>query len=356
MQFDEAVLKENPEDIKNKITLQLKQIASREYSTYFKYFSDKDDVFKSIFINQEIRFTQPRAFNDPLEFSPTMRFHDDKSNYQFYDFNGTRFPSVELFYRVQIIESQINSYGILSLTKVPDSFDMWSQYANGHRGFVIEFKADFYRHKLMKSKSGEEYPVKEVNYVDDYTVNLENLVDKNREIPIKVLHNELFFKKTARWKHEHEYRMVRPLSDLPAYQSPKTNYPYTDVNPYLFPFDWDCISSIILGASMSQEKKSQIAHCCEKNNIPLSQAYILRDFKDGFGKPSIVFTLLIDDSNKDILLKVKPQLFCTDTVSLSYQYGLVKITKISDLPYYRDYEEIVKELYRNLQNPKDTTN
>ncbi len=249
---------ENTEDIRQYIAREQERFASREFDSYFKYFSDHDKVREGIFKYQSIRFTQPRAFNDPLEFSPTLRFHDNKSNYQFYDLDGIIFPSVEFFHRVQIIESQINAYGILSLTKIPDSFDMWSQYANGHRGFVIEFKDDFYRHPLMKSKAGAEYPVRKVEYVEDYAIYLEDLVDANKEIPIEVLHNELFFKKTSRWEHEDEYRMVRPLADSPDYQPQKTGYVYTDVNVYLFPFDWDCVSSIILGADMSIKNKREI--------------------------------------------------------------------------------------------------
>lgn len=344
----------NTEDIRQEIARQQELIASREFDSYFKYFSDHKKVMQGILEHQKIRFTQPRAFNDPLEFSPTMRFHDNQSNYQTYDLDGTIFPSVELFFRVQIIESQINSYGILSLTKIPDSFDMWSQYANGHRGFVIEFKDDFCHHPLMKSKTGDEYPVRKVEYVEDYAIYLEDLVNTNKEIPIEVIHNELFFKKTSRWEHEHEYRMVRPLADSPDYQPPETSYPYTDVTPYLFPFHWDCVSSIILGANMSTENKKQVVKCCEEHNIPLSQAHIIRDHKDRFGKPSTIITLPINENNKSILLKSKPQLFCTDTFRLNYQYEVAKIAKITDLPYYKGHEVIVEQLCRNLKSDSDS--
>ncbi len=283
------------EDIRQEITRQHELIASREFDSYFKYFSDKDEVMEGIFKEQKIRFTQPRVLNDPLEFSPTMRFLDNRSNYQFYDLDGNIFPSVEFFFRVQIIESQINSYGILSLTKIPDSFDMWSQYANGHRGFVIKFKDDFYRHPLMKSKAGDEYPVRKVEYVDDYSICLDDLVDKNHEIPIEVIHNELFFKKTSRWKHECEYRMVRSLEGHPDYQPPKTNYIYTDTKKYLFPFDWSIVSSIILGANMSTENKRQIVQYCKEHKIHCSQAYIIRDHEDRFGRPSTIITFGINE-------------------------------------------------------------
>ena len=340
-------------DIKQEISRQQKLFTNRELDTFFKYFSDNEKVFEGIFKEQKIRFTQPRAFNDPLEFSPTILFHDNKGNYQSYDLHGTTLPSVASFFRIQIIESQINSYGILSLTKIPDSFDMWSQYSNGHRGFVIEFKGNFYHHPVMKSKTKQEYPARKVEYVDDYCLYLEDLVGENKEIPIEVLHNELFLKKTSRWSYEHEYRMVRPLTDCPEYKPPETRYAYVDLNKYLFPFEWDCISSIIIGAKMSQENKRLILQCCDEHNIPLSHAHIVRDHKDRFGKPSTIITLPINDSNKEIYLRSKTQLFCSDTVSLTHQYGVSKIAKITDLPYYKDYENIVDQLYRNLKADSD---
>ncbi len=156
---------------------------SSKIDSYFKYFSDDEDVFEGIFTRHVIRFTQPRALNDPLELSPIIRFHDNKINYQSYELDGILLPSVAFFSRVQLIESQINSYGILSLTKNPFSFNMWSQYANGHKGFIIEFKPDFNFSPSMKSKSGEVYEVKQINYVDEYSVCLEDIVDKDGTIP-----------------------------------------------------------------------------------------------------------------------------------------------------------------------------
>ncbi len=345
---------ESTEDIRQVIARRQEQIASREYDSYFKYFSDKDEVMEGIFKEQKVRFTQPRALNDPLEFNPTMRFQGNTNSYCFYDLDGNVFPSIEFFFRVQIIESQINEYGILSLTKIPDSFDMWSQYANGHRGFVIEFKNDFYSHPFMKSKAGDQYPVRKVEYVDDYSICLDDLVDKNHEIPVEVLHNELFFKKTSRWEYEDEYRMLRPLADSPDYQPSPKNYPYIDVGVYRFPFDWDCVSSIILGANMSTENKRKIVESCKEHNIHLSQAHIIRDLKDRFGKPSTILIFGIDEfMNEEKYLQAKPQLFCTDIVKVSHKYNELNIAQITDLPYYKDYENIVNQLYSNLKEGRN---
>jgi len=342
----------NAEVIRKEMAEQRDRYAGGKFDSYFKYCSD-GEVLKSIFIDQKIRFTQPRVLNDPLEFNPTMRFNQPDTSYQVYDLNGLLFPSIELFYRVQIIESQINTYGILSLTKIPNSFDMWSQYANGHRGFVLEFKDSFWHHPCMKSRTGEEYTLGQVEYVEDYAINLDDLVDSQNKIPVDVLHKELFFKKTSRWSHEREYRLVRPLTDSPDYKPPESRYMYTDINVYSFPFNWECISSVILGPAMTTANKKLIVECCEKHNIPKFQACIIRDQKDWFGKPAAIYIMSLDQyESKSRALHIKPQVLCTDTIKLGTGKR-VKITKITDLPYYKGYEEIVDELYRNLKTIVD---
>lgn len=339
----------NKNNIREEIIVSQQRFDSVQWDSFFKYFSDDPQVIDGIFTKHLIRFTQPRALNDPLEFSPTIRFRQNQSNYRAYKLNGFLLPSVEFFTRVQLIESQINSYGILSLSKRPNSFNMWSQYSNGHRGFVIEFKPDFNSYEGMKSSSGKIYAIRKVNYVDEYLIRIEDMVDKDGFIPIETLNNELFFKKTSRWKYEYEYRMVRPLSDCPDYHPPTTNYAYTDTKTYLFPFEVGCISSIILGASMSQENKARILDFSEKHNIVLNQAHIFRDIKDSDGQPGSVLPLKVSNDNREAILNSKPQLFCTDTASLENR-DTVEIRTLSDLPCYQDHEEIVEELFKNLQN------
>lgn len=336
-------------NIREEIITSQQRFDSVQWDSFFKYFSDDPRVIDGIFTKHLIRFTQPRALNDPLEFSPTIRFRQNQFNYRAYKLNGFLLPSVEFFTRVQLIESQINSYGILSLTKRPNSFNMWSQYSNGHRGFVIEFKPDFNSYEGMKSSSGKMYEIRKVNYVDEYLIRIEDMIDKDGFIPIQTLNNELFFKKTSRWKYEYEYRMVRPLSDCPDYHPPTANYAYTDTETYLFPFEVGCISSIILGASMSQENKARILDFAEKHNIVVNQAHIFRDIKDSDGQPGSVLPLKVDNDNREAVLNSKPQLFCTDTDCLENR-DTVDIRTLSDLPYYEDHEAIVEELFKNLQN------
>ncbi len=52
-------------------------------------------------------------------------------------------------------------------------------------------------------------------------------------------------------------------------------------------------------------------------------------------------------------MQAKPQLFCTDIGKLSHKPSKLKIAKITDLPYQKDYEDIVNQLYRNLKADSD---
>ena len=67
------------EDIGLEIIRSQQRFDTSKIDSYFKYFSDDENVFDGIFTHHVIRFTQPRALNYPLEFSPTIRFHDNES-------------------------------------------------------------------------------------------------------------------------------------------------------------------------------------------------------------------------------------------------------------------------------------
>jgi hypothetical protein len=344
---DKTPLTVNNYTFKDEITRGYRDFCNTPWESFFKYFNDNSDVIEGILSKQQIRFTQPRALNDPLEFYPTIHFNRNEHNYQEYVLNGYPFPSVEMFTRNQLIESQINTYGILSFTKKPGSFEMWSQYANGHRGFVIEFKPDFYTYDCMKSTPDKYCEFGRVKYVDDYHINIDKFI-KNGEINISQLNHELFFNKVSRWKLEDEYRLVRPLSDCPTYKPPLRNYADTDTNVYLFHFDISCINSVIIGASMTIEKKIKFIEFSKKFNIPILQAFIFRDIPDSDGKLCTVYPLGIDERQKELIKNTQPQLFCTDSNHFAFP-GTNIINRIEELPYYKDNERIVEELYRNLQ-------
>lgn len=320
----------------------------KKFTSFFKYFSDSQAVIEGVFQKHKIRFTQPWGMNDPLEFNPTLYFQSFENPYQGYELDGVFLPSIELFYRVQLIESQMNSYGILSLTKQPFSFDMWSRYANGHKGFLIEFKPDFAHHSCMKSKDGSLYTIKKVEYVKKYFLDIEKLSDEDGRLFPEKLKEEVFYKKTSRWKYEKEYRLVRPFSDIPGYET-KDNRPHRDESVYLFDFSLDCIKSVVFGACMSVKNKEYIAKECAKYNIELYQAYIIRNKHDALNSLGEVNFLSADSfPSIEHILEMKAYTFIHDLPNAEYG-SLTKINKLNDLPYYKGNEEVMHSLYENLK-------
>jgi hypothetical protein len=304
-----------------------------QITTYLKYCSDSDDVIKAIFEKHEIRFTQPAALNDPLEFNPIIRFHHDGINHTRFVFDGIVFPSEEQRLRFHIIESHLNRFGVLSLTKVGDSFDMWSRYANGHRGFLIEFKDDFNGHPCMRSKDGREYAVREVRYVDEYAINVDELVDEHGQFLLEAVNEQMFFTKTSRWADEEEWRLVRPLADCSTW-TPLTDKAHRDRRVHSFEFSLNCVQSVTFGACMAGSDRRRIMEACRGTSIAFQQACIARDRKDRWGRPGEVGI----DTPKDWSSALGWDLGMVGELAYVRKHAEppVEIKSLKELPYARD--------------------
>ncbi|MBN2131301.1 MAG: DUF2971 domain-containing protein [Sedimentisphaerales bacterium] len=315
-----------------------------EGPTLFKYFSNHEDVIRGIFLNSKIRFTQPAALNDPLEFNPTIRFKN-RRNYRWFRYHGIVFPSEEWWVRVHLIERRINEFGILSLSKIYDSFDMWSRYANGHKGFLLALKSDFNEQPCLLSRDGRPYPVEKVDYVDECAIDIEELVDDQGNLREELAHKQLFFRKVSRWQAEEEYRMVRPLSDLSSY-APLANKPHRDDREHLFDFSLDCVEAVLFGACMSKENKRQIMRACEGLGIHFGQALIVRDEREKDtlgGKTGKVKILPIGQFPQ--LMDMCSFTFILDARHFDDQHGETPIAKLSELPYWEDDREWIEWYY-----------
>lgn len=309
--------------------------------TFFKYCSDNEKVIGDLFKNHKIRFTQPAALNDPLEFQPTLTFNNDSDNYR-YELDGDLLMSKKDFYWAHTILYRIDKFGILSLTKVPDSFDMWSQYSNGHRGFLLGFKHDFNKRPCMLSKVGKEYPIKQVNYVDDYSINMDEFIDQDGKLYLEI-DEKLFFNKVSRWRYEEEYRIVRPLSDSDHKELPYKPRERDTEGRYLFDFSLDCIESITFGAYMAIEKKKEIMSTCEGSSISFFQAIIVRDERDRWGKPCSVKIIPIEIF-PDFMNMVH---FICDNIEIEGRQNRIKIQKLDELPFYKIDPKWFQQFYEN---------
>ena len=310
---------------------------------FCKYLSDNSSVINGIFKLQKIRFTQPAALNDPLEFNPSIKYPRIDTQYTKCSLDGILLPSADDYFRKTYIIDQINNYGILSLTRKRDSFSMWNLYSNGHKGAVLVFKIDFDKHSCMLSPTGERYPLKKVTYDDEYSFSLADVSPNDRdEIPMEEINNKFFFKKTSRWVDEQEWRMVRPIHDRDDFD---INAPQ---KPYLFNFSLDCIESIIFGAMMSVENKVLIQNCCKNYQLSFLQAVIIQNEKGEDGRAGKII-LIPEDLFKpnSPIFQMKPNSCIFDKEQIRYKETL-PIKEISEHPYF----DIDKEYFLNCYKRK----
>lgn len=321
--------------------------------SFCKYFSADPAVIKGVFDRQKIRFTQPWGLNDPLEGAPAIRFEREDTDVN-YRLGGLALPSEKLFYRGQLIEAAVNSFGMLSLTKIPDSFDMWALYASGHHGFLLEFRDDFAKHPSMLAKDGGAYVVKEIDYVDDYSIDPDILFRDGRLDQNELL-RQVFFRKTRRWEHEQEFRIVRPLSDHSEWRTSKGfQTTYRDEKVYLFPLDPECILSVVFGTHMSRRDKKSIYDRLNGSHINFFQACLLSELRDEAGHQGKIVILSLDlFPSHEYVLDSLPQMFSALAGDPALKTEVREIARLSDLPYYDRYPRHVEQLKAALERQHD---
>ena len=320
-----------------------------ELTSFCKYFSSSREVLTGVFGNRKIRFTQPWGLNDPLEGTPAIRFKRGDTNV-FYKLNGITYPSEQFFYRVQILEAAVNSFGMLSLTNIPDSFEMWALYADGHRGFVVEFAEGFNERPCMRARDGGAYPVEAVEYVDDYAIDPDDLYD-GETLKYEALMKSVFLRKTRRWEHEREFRVVRPLADCADYTSTtgfKTSYREKSV--YLFDLDPACITSVIFGTHMSPEAKHYVYNQVRHTAVNLFQACLCPSLKDEAGHQGKLVLVHFDKFGApEVVLDSSPQMFSALDGDPQEEKRYQTIDTLAGLPYYKRFPRAVEKFKETME-------
>ena len=319
-----------------------KLIEIKRLSTLFKYVSDAHEVVDGIFRDHKIRFTQPTALNDPLEFNPTIRFDSDGDYFKPFEYRGIKMPSIHDWEHLNLIERRINEFGILSLTDNPFSFEMWCHYANGHKGFLIEFNIPDKTKPTLQLLEGVNLRAHKVRYVKDYMINLDRLYGTGNSIPLHRIKDAIFLRKTNHWKYEREYRIVRQLTECNTYHPPATRTSYRDKEVYLFPLSLSCISNVVFGINTSQEVKRKIIEYCKGTNINFLQTIVYKDLQN-----KIDFILIDQFGSIDKYLKMLPQVFLVDSIMKKYNRDRIIVNSLRELPYYpiqpNDWEEYYKK-------------
>jgi hypothetical protein len=229
-------------------------------------FSDEDidDDFRENFL-AEIYAKQLKPNLPPTNISPKTQAKDYRDNYE--RRTGTKFSEYIDSGVIEDIEScysELKSgYKVLSLSLAKDNLDypsplsnmlMWSHYANGFKGFCVEY--DFEKLKSsIESKNSIELTSSQVTYSTDDNLPIiklkkfmQSTIEGIQEASPEIL--QAFTKKAQSWTYENEVRFIAGLGGKLFY------------NP-------DCINAIYISEKAPNWLKNSLM-----SNVILKQANI----------------------------------------------------------------------------------
>lgn len=203
-----------------------------------RYYVAGETVYREerVFTHSEIYFSSPEKFNDPYDCRlPTISFEASDKEWLNYYIQYLGRAEAEQKIRenhhkdpvhqngfIKRFQDKIFELGVLCLSEVPNNILMWSHYADGHKGFCLQFENTDIR--AQKVKYSESYPV--INY-------LLTPEEDQRELTLLT--------KTIHWSYEKEWRIIE-------YQHP----------PGTCDFPKEKITGVILGSEMPVKIKQLI--------------------------------------------------------------------------------------------------
>ena len=193
----------------------------------YKFQSYNSNSFENL-KNQCVWFSKPEKFNDPFDCSISYMMNNISkknwriigkyfSDYWAEDTDEARKSRMSKFLQDKTIKTDtrnivasiliknvkeglkkdFDNLGIVCLTEKPDNILMWSHYADGHRGFCLEFNTSFAPFSgAEKVKYAKKLPILRLKDDPD--------LDLTRDIVLT---------KSKGWAYEKEWRIIREGGD-----------------------------------------------------------------------------------------------------------------------------------------------
>lgn len=223
---------------------------------------DKDGAIKRYALeglrNGKLWASQPNSFNDPFDcntdnydpetIAPRTIEIFSQSGLDNIDFNDpSNIRKVKKLLHAQFV-AMAKKYGVLCLTENCESILMWSHYADGHRGFCMEFE------RTGDGALVDFEILRPVSYTRDCpNIDLDKLMDESN-VPAFIRELSTFvLAKAEGWGYENEWRGIYRLGNR------LVDYPGK-------------LKSIIWGINTSSEHKSTIKDSVKDSTVVFRQA------------------------------------------------------------------------------------
>jgi hypothetical protein len=226
----------------------------------YKYFS-KAKYAECIFRHNELYFRNPKTFNDPFDCNPMLTSKRDFNEEDYVKFAcqecpdnerqscevqaGKIYPTIDKNQKIKEfneiikkdLERSINEIRVLCLSENYNDILMWSHYADGHRGFVLQFDTNALLNNFKPDRPEQViYPPKR-SYPSLKEYNENNFT------------HMLLIAKSSQWTYEHEWRILKHVETEEELEE----------EGKLYPFEKGLITGIILGCKMTPQDKKKIS-------------------------------------------------------------------------------------------------
>src|SRR5579859_1838389 len=224
-----------------------------------------------------IRFSQVSVLNDALEFKPPLkgvatrpqleRVINDKIRQRFPDLVA----AIERTYPQEIADRFVRevvskgaqeaednfpksvrtmyekldtNFGILSLSEIPTDTLMWAHYADGGRGFLIEFAP---KHSWFWDKKQERDGFRHLRRVAYASTRSEKYL-------LDATDDDYLYTKNHAWEYEREWRIIRNFNDATVNCGQDGN----GKDILLFAIPPDCVRAVTIGYKSSKESETEM--------------------------------------------------------------------------------------------------
>ncbi len=153
---------------------------------------------------------------------------------------------------------------VLCASTQRDSEDMWSGYAENHKGIVLRVEPNVAKDSIFQSFRPVEYREKRPPLYDDTLDFIADSLFGDQEAKKRAILEKIVYTKTLHWQHEAEYRLAIPLRE---------GEPPWNVGKY-HPEE---ITELYLGLAMTMEDKEDMVSKAKALNPQISIFQMGRD-------------------------------------------------------------------------------
>lgn len=192
------------------------------------------------------------------------------------EFLASAISDMDQALRDRFSESMRSNLGVLCLSSTGCNELLWAHYADGHRGFALQFTSDNMFFQPDATDSETLTGAQPVIYANDRPT-LTEIIDENNRLEL------FFFRKSLSWAYEEEWRIVRSIAR--ADESMNKNGEAIA----LFRFPPKALNAVILGyrasVTLVQTVTNALAANHEYRHVKLLRADFAKDSYQIVHKP-----------------------------------------------------------------------